>query len=74
MPTVYSLFLPGLLVVDLDHAISGLPLYVVNALVETLGALRRSEYAYVSDAVERVSGCKPRNFEAWCRDHLNAFQ
>jgi uncharacterized protein YbjT (DUF2867 family) len=53
---------------------SGLPPYVVKALVETLGALRRSEYAYVTDAVERVSGCKPRSFEMWCRDHITAFQ
>jgi hypothetical protein len=53
---------------------SGLPGYVVKALVETLGALRRNEYAYVSDAIERVSGCKPRSFETWCREHVTAFQ
>lgn len=53
---------------------SGLPKYVAEALVETLGALRRSEYAYVTDAVERVSGCKPRSFEMWCRDHITDFQ
>ena len=53
---------------------SGLHPYVVKALVETLRALRRSEYAYVTDAVERVSGCKLRSFEMWCRDHITAFQ
>jgi uncharacterized protein YbjT (DUF2867 family) len=53
---------------------SGLPKYVVKALVETMGALRRSEYAYIKDDVERVSGCKPRSFEAWCREHITAFQ
>lgn len=53
---------------------SGLPKYVAEALVETLGALRRCEYAYVTDAVERVSGCKPRSFEMWCRDHITDFQ
>jgi len=53
---------------------SGLPEYAVKGLVETLGALRRSEYAYVTDAVERVGGGKPRTFEAWCRDHIAAFQ
>jgi uncharacterized protein YbjT (DUF2867 family) len=53
---------------------SGLPGYVVKALVETLGALRRNEYAYVTDAVERVVGCPPRSFETWCREHITAFQ
>jgi uncharacterized protein YbjT (DUF2867 family) len=53
---------------------SGLPPYLVKALVETLGALRKSEYAYVTEAVERVSGCKPRSFEMWCREHISAFQ
>lgn len=53
---------------------SGLPGDVVKALAETMGALRRSEYAYVTDNVERVSGCKPRSFEAWCREHITAFQ
>jgi uncharacterized protein YbjT (DUF2867 family) len=52
----------------------GLPGYVVNGLIETLGALRRNEYAYVTDAVERVAGHKPRTFEAWCQDHIVAFQ
>jgi uncharacterized protein YbjT (DUF2867 family) len=52
----------------------GLPRRVVKGLVETLGALRRSEYAYVTDAVERVGGHRPRTFEGWCRDHIAAFQ
>jgi hypothetical protein len=52
----------------------GLPRYVVQGLVETLGALRRSEYAYVTDAVERVGQRQPRSFEMWCRDHVTAFQ
>jgi uncharacterized protein YbjT (DUF2867 family) len=52
----------------------GLPRYVVQGLVETLGALRRSEYAYVTDAVERVGQRQPRRFEMWCRDHVTAFQ
>jgi uncharacterized protein YbjT (DUF2867 family) len=52
----------------------GLPKYVVDGLIETLGALRRSEYADVTDAVERVTGCQPRGFEAWCRENMTAFQ
>ncbi|HLE14607.1 MAG TPA: SDR family oxidoreductase [Anaerolineales bacterium] len=52
----------------------GLPAHVVNGLIETLGALRRNEYAYVTDAIERVAGRKPRTFEMWCRDNRIAFQ
>lgn len=44
------------------------------ALVETLGALRASRYAYVADTVERLTGRKGRTFEAWCREHLGAFR
>jgi len=46
---------------------------LTNAIKETFGAWERNEYAFVSDAVERVTGCKPRTFEAWCRDHCTAF-
>jgi uncharacterized protein YbjT (DUF2867 family) len=52
----------------------GMSRELVKALMETLGALRRNEYAYVTDAVERVGGVKPRTFEAWCREHLNEFR
>lgn len=52
----------------------GLPGYVVNGLMETLGALRRNEYAYVTETVERVGGSKPRCFESWCQEHIAAFR
>ncbi|MCC7447805.1 MAG: SDR family oxidoreductase [Anaerolineae bacterium] len=52
----------------------GLPLYVVRGLAETFGALRRNEYAYVTDAVRRVAGCQPRTFESWCQEHIAAFR
>lgn len=52
----------------------GLPFYVVRGLMETLGALRRHEYAYVSDAVVQVAGHRARPFEAWVGDHLADFQ
>jgi uncharacterized protein YbjT (DUF2867 family) len=52
----------------------GLPGYVVKGLIETLGALRRNEYAYVTDTVERVGGSRPRSFEVWCQDHITAFK
>jgi uncharacterized protein YbjT (DUF2867 family) len=53
---------------------SGLPGYVVKGLMETLGALRRNEYAYVTDTVGRVGRVKPQSFTDWCCDHLDAFR
>ena len=52
----------------------GLPGYVVTGLVETLGALRRSEYAYGTDAVAQVGGVKPQCYAAWCAANRAAFQ
>ena len=52
----------------------GLPAYVVTGLFETLGALRRSEYAYVTDAVRQVGGTEPQRFEAWCQAHAAVFR
>lgn len=40
----------------------GFPLYDLRGLVQTLAALRRSEYAWPSAAVERLTGCPPRPF------------
>lgn len=53
---------------------SGMSKHLVNGLMETLGALRRNEYAYVTDAVARVGECEPRSYEEWCSDHIAAFQ
>ncbi len=52
----------------------GLPGSVVKGLMETLGALRRNEYAYVTDVVERVGGVKPHRFEAWCQENIRSFR
>ena len=52
----------------------GLPFYVVMGLMQTLSALRRSEYAYVTDVVEQVGKCEPRTFNEWCRENVAAFQ
>lgn len=52
---------------------NGTSLNLAYHLMQTLGALRRSEYAGVTDVVERVGGVKPRTFEEWCRDNLGAF-
>ncbi len=44
-----------------------------SAMVETLGALRSSRFAHVAETVERLTGRKPRTFDAWCREHAGAF-
>lgn len=51
----------------------GLPGYVVTGLVETLGALRRSEYAYVTDAVASVGAVTPQCYADWCEGNREAF-
>jgi uncharacterized protein YbjT (DUF2867 family) len=53
---------------------SGLPDYVVDGLMETLGALRRNEYTYISPDVERLTGHSPRDFESWLRENVEAFR
>jgi uncharacterized protein YbjT (DUF2867 family) len=52
----------------------GLPAYVATSLVETLGALRRSEFAYVTDAVAQVGGIEPQHFETWCKANCAAYR
>lgn len=53
---------------------SGMDKALVNALMEMLASLRKNEGAIVTDTVQRVTGCQPRTFEAWCREHIQAFQ
>jgi len=53
---------------------TGMDKTLVNALMEMLGSLRRNEGAIITDTVERLTGHPPRTFEAWCREHIGAFQ
>ena len=53
---------------------TGMDKTLVNALMEMLGSLRRNEGAIVTDTVERITGHPPRTFEAWCREHSQAFE
>lgn len=53
---------------------SGMDRALVSALMEMLASLRRNEGAIVTDTVQRVTGQPPRTFEAWCREHIKAFQ
>ena len=52
----------------------GLPLYVLKGLMHTLGALRKSEYEYVTYAVEQIGKHEARTYEQWCRENVGAFQ
>ena len=53
---------------------SGMDKTLVNALMEMLGSLRRNEGAIVTDIVQQLTGYPPRTFEAWCREHIEAFR
>jgi len=53
---------------------SGMDKVLVNALMEMLASLRKNEGSIVTDTVQRVTGNAPGTFEAWCREHLQAFQ
>ncbi len=53
---------------------SGMDRTLVNALMEMMASLRKGEGELVTDAVRRVTGRPARTFEAWCRDHIQAFQ
>ncbi len=52
----------------------GLPLYVLKGLMHTLGALRKSEYEYVTYAVEYIGKHESQTYEQWCRENVGAFQ
>jgi (4-alkanoyl-5-oxo-2,5-dihydrofuran-3-yl)methyl phosphate reductase len=53
---------------------TGMDKALVNALMEMLGSLRRDEGAIVTDTVRQVTGREPGSFEAWCREHTDAFR
>jgi uncharacterized protein YbjT (DUF2867 family) len=53
---------------------TGMDKTLVNALMEMLKSLRKNEGAIITDTVQRVTGQVPRTFEAWCREHIQAFQ
>jgi uncharacterized protein YbjT (DUF2867 family) len=53
---------------------SGMDKTLVNGLMEMLASLRNNEGAIVTDTVQEVTGEIPRTFEAWCQEHIGAFQ
>ncbi len=53
---------------------AGLPDYVIEGLLGTFAVVRSGRLGYCTEDVEKVTGRPPRTFEAWCRDHLAAFQ
>jgi uncharacterized protein YbjT (DUF2867 family) len=52
----------------------GLPEYVVEGLIGVFSAIRAGKLAHVTGSVQRVTGRPARPFEAWCRDHVEAFR
>ena len=52
---------------------TGMDKTLVNALMEMLTMLRRNEGAILTDTVQRLTGDQPGTFEAWCREHMEAF-
>jgi len=53
---------------------SGMDKALVNALMEMLASLRKNEGAIVTDTFQSLTGHPPRTFEAWCREHMEAFR
>jgi hypothetical protein len=52
----------------------GLPPLVADATTEIFTLIRDGWGAQTTDTFAQVIGRKPRSFEAWCRDHVAAFQ
>ncbi len=52
---------------------TGMDKTLVNALMEMLTMLRRNEGAILTDTVQHLTGDQPGTFEAWCREHMEAF-
>jgi uncharacterized protein YbjT (DUF2867 family) len=53
---------------------TGMDKTLVNALMEMLASLRRNEGAVVTETFQQLTGNPPCTFEAWCREHVAAFQ
>jgi len=53
---------------------TGMDKTLVNALMEMLASLRRNEGAVVTETFQQLTGYLPRSFEAWCQEHVTAFQ
>ena len=51
----------------------GAPKYTVVGLMETYSLVRAGRFAYLTKEVEKVTGRKPRSFEAWAHQHIAAF-
>jgi (4-alkanoyl-5-oxo-2,5-dihydrofuran-3-yl)methyl phosphate reductase len=52
----------------------GLPKYAADGLVETFSLIQAGRFGYLTDDVENVTGRKPRSFEKWVREHIDAFR
>lgn len=53
---------------------TGMDKTLVNALMEMLTSLRKNEGAIVTETFRQLTGKPPHTFEAWCQEHVDAFQ
>jgi len=53
---------------------SGAPPTMVTALMETLAGIRTNRFAYIADAVLRLTGSPGRTYDTWCHEHADAFR
>ncbi len=52
----------------------GMPHVVVEAVLELMGLIKNGYGAETTTVVEEVTGRKPRTFDAWLNDHVDAFR
>lgn len=53
---------------------SGMDGTLVGAIMELVASLQKGDGAVMTDTVVKVLGRAPRTFEAWCREHAQAFK
>jgi uncharacterized protein YbjT (DUF2867 family) len=53
---------------------SGMSVVVADAVAELFTMVREGRASQTTDTFERIVGKAPRTFEAWCQDHVAAFQ
>ena len=54
--------------------LSGMDRELVGALMELANELRHDRAAQITDTFEQVTGRPAHSFEAWCHQHIKAFQ
>jgi (4-alkanoyl-5-oxo-2,5-dihydrofuran-3-yl)methyl phosphate reductase len=63
-----------LIAAKVQMRLSGIDRELVGALLELAIELRKDRAAQRTETVEGITGRPSRSFEAWCREHIQAFQ